>query len=121
MTKQLLFNLPLLFLITHEVVEFEGIMTTDKVLAFGKISRYRWPCHGTERKCVRFHLLFKTTITYAISILYKGKCFTGIIPLPFPEEAPVTYVVSLPSLHVVMLLHLHMKMVVEETNKKCLV
>lgn len=66
-----------------------------------------------------FDLIFKTTITYAFSILYKSKCFTGIIPLPFPEEATFIYVVSLLSLHVVMLLHLHMKMIVEETNKKC--
>jgi hypothetical protein len=36
MTKQLLFNLPLLFLITDEVAEFEGIMTTDEASAFNK-------------------------------------------------------------------------------------
>jgi hypothetical protein len=45
MTKQLLFNLPLLFLKTGQVVEFEGIMTTDRVTRWQhsvKTSRDRW-------------------------------------------------------------------------------
>ena len=67
------------------------------------------------------HSLFKTTITYVFSNLYKGKYCAGIIPLSF-TAAPVIYVISLPSLHVVMLLQLQMKMMkVDKANKNIFV
>jgi hypothetical protein len=80
-----------------------------------------WLVVSFEWLSVWFHSLFTTTITYAFSILYKGKCCAGIILLPFPGD-PVIYVISLPSLHVVMLLQLQMKMKkVDKTNKNVLV